>query len=441
MQQNTLSSTTQKFLDIFDITNDIIILQDGSVSMVLQVTAMNFDLLSEAEQDASIYSYAALLNSLSFPIQIIVSSRPKDVTGYLRYVEQRETEIVNPVYKERIQEYRAFIGSMVKERNVLDKRFYAVVPFSASEMGFSTNKLPLNKKHELTDSDKHYIIQKARTNLDPRRDHLMSQFGRIGLYARQLNTQELIQLLYASYNPESFEGQKITHSSSYTVPLVSAQIQKGFSMTDQTQTPQAQQAPQPQQTGQQVTQQQPQPTTTQQNPQQQPAQPITQTAGIAESPLVQTPNTQSQGEATSSLGVTTPANMSSQANPMPQTTPPNPATPTVLQNGGGQTPTAPTLTPTQTPQAQQTPQPTQNGGQTPATPTQPATQKPSPNSPSLNSTVQGETKTPTGQTEQEEINKTLGQLGQQTKSEQPAQAGGQAPAEPTQAPPQQIPEL
>ena len=74
-----ISSTTQKFLDIFDITNDVVVLRDGTVSMLLIISAMNFGLLAEQEQDAIIYSYAALLNSLNFPIQIIINSKTKHI--------------------------------------------------------------------------------------------------------------------------------------------------------------------------------------------------------------------------------------------------------------------------------------------------------------------------------------------------------------------------
>lgn len=225
------SSTTQLFLDLYDITNDLIILSDGATSLVITVSAMNFGLLSENEQDATIYAYAALLNSLSFPIQIVVRSQPKDVTGYLKKIQDQEQSTINPVYRQKIKEYRSFVESLVQEQNVLDKKFYIVIPLSAVEMGLTTqNVLPGAKNKPISSFEKNYIIEKARTNLIPRRDHLIDQLARIGLYSRQLNTQELIQMLYSSYNPESFEGQKVTDTSNYTTPLVQAKIQGDFYM-------------------------------------------------------------------------------------------------------------------------------------------------------------------------------------------------------------------
>lgn len=231
---SAIQSTTQSFLNIFDITNDLIILDDGAVALVLSVSAMNFGLLSEDEQDATIYAYAALLNSLSFPIQIVIRSQPKDVTKYLKLIEEKEAESNNPVYKKRIREYRTFVESLVQEQNVLDKKFYIVVPYSAVEMGLSNQSvIPGSKAKNLSSFEKSYILDKAKTNVHPRRDHIIDQLARIGLYSRQLNTQELIQMLYSSYNPESYEGQKVTDTEHYTTPLVQAQIQGDFTMTDQ----------------------------------------------------------------------------------------------------------------------------------------------------------------------------------------------------------------
>ena len=221
-----ITSTSQLFLNLFDITNDLIILDDGSATMVLTVSAMNFGLLSEDEQDATIYAYAGLLNSLSFPTQIVIRSQPKDVSVYLKVISDKERETTNPLYKKRIKSYREFVESLVQEQNVLDKKFYFVIPLSAVEMGMTpTSVMPGAKAKPITSYDKSFIIDKAKTNLEPRRDHLIDQLARIGLYSRQLTTQELIQMLYSSYNPESFEGQKITDTQNYTTPLVQAQLQ------------------------------------------------------------------------------------------------------------------------------------------------------------------------------------------------------------------------
>ena len=83
---NTVSpirSSTQLFTEIADVDRDLVLFADGSVALVIATTAVNFGLLSEQEQDAIIYSYAGLLNSLSFPIQLIIQTIHKDISAYL----------------------------------------------------------------------------------------------------------------------------------------------------------------------------------------------------------------------------------------------------------------------------------------------------------------------------------------------------------------------
>lgn len=308
-----IHSTTQQFLDIYDITNDFIILNDGAAALVITVSAMNFGLLSEEEQDATIYAYAALLNSLSFPIQIVIRSQPKDVTTYLKLIEQKENEIVNPIYKQRIREYRSFVESMVQEQNVLDKKFFITIPLTAVEMGLTTQSVvPGAKNKPISSFEKNYIIDKAKTNLIPRRDHLIDQLARIGLYSRQLTTQELIQLLYSAYNPESFEGQQVTDTQNYTTPLVQAKIQGDFSMTDQS----LPTNPAPMAPAEPAVQ--PATPVTPVAPAEQPT-PITPTAPVVETPMVSTPTPTTPAASVpqeSGLGVTTPVSMSTpQANP------------------------------------------------------------------------------------------------------------------------------
>ena len=70
-------SISQDEIPIADITNDLVLFKDGGAAIVLETTSLNFGLLSEKEQEAVVYAYAALLNSLSFSIQILVRSQRK----------------------------------------------------------------------------------------------------------------------------------------------------------------------------------------------------------------------------------------------------------------------------------------------------------------------------------------------------------------------------
>lgn len=226
--QQQIDSTTQKFLDIYDITNNLVILKDGTTSLVITVDAMNFGLLAEEEQDSIMYAYAGLLNSLNYPIQIIIKSQTKDVTGYLSLLKEQEDAAVNHVQRQRIMKYREFVSNLIRERNVLDKKFYVTIPAKPLELGLVpiSNVVPGQSQTDISTVDKTMIIEKAKSILEPKRDHLIAQFARIGLYSRQLETQEIIQMFYQSYNPEAFEGQHMDNSRSYTAPLVSASIER-----------------------------------------------------------------------------------------------------------------------------------------------------------------------------------------------------------------------
>lgn len=215
-----IKPSTQDFLEIEDIAEDVTILKDGSAAIVIETSAVNFGLLSEEEQDALIYAYASFLNSLSFPLQIVIISKRMDISSYIELVGAEEEKQANKILKERLRRYKEFILSIVKENKVLEKKFYLVIPFSSLELGiksasFSTpRKLPFSKD---------YIISRVKTSLFPKRDHLLRQLGRIGLKGKQLTTQELVEFYYNIYNP-TLTGEKLSDISGYTKPLV-----EGFS--------------------------------------------------------------------------------------------------------------------------------------------------------------------------------------------------------------------
>lgn len=225
---HAITSTTQEFLDIYDVTDDLLLLKRGAAAVIVQVTAMNFGLLAEEEQDAIIYGYAGLLNSLNYPIQIVIRSQTKDITSYLELLRQKEEETVSAIRKSQIRKYREFVAELVQERNVLDKKFYVVIPANGLELGITSTSsiMPGVKSPDISTFDRSIIVERAKNILDPKRDHIISQFARIGLFSRQLNTQEIIQLFYAAYNPETSDGQKMTDSRQYTSTAVEGSLEE-----------------------------------------------------------------------------------------------------------------------------------------------------------------------------------------------------------------------
>jgi len=227
-----IKGTTQDHLPVEDVVSGIVLLKDGSCAIVMQLSSVNFDLLSEREQSALVFAYGGILNSLNFPIQIVIQTTTKDVTSYLNNLKDLEEKQVNPLLKERTRQYRKFIEETVRKNDVLSKSFYAVVPFSVVELGIKSaskqmvGNLPLlgshNRSSELPFA-KEYILEKAKASLEPKRDHLVRLFSRLGLEVRVLETRELIELFYKLYNEETASNQKV-QSLSYGTPVVNAKI-------------------------------------------------------------------------------------------------------------------------------------------------------------------------------------------------------------------------
>lgn len=203
-----LTASSQEPLPIADICEDIVLFKDGGAALVMESTSLNFSLLSEKEQEAVIAAYSALLNSLSFSIQIVVRSQKKDISTYMNYLDESAKKIANPGLYRLMQSYRKFIVESIKKKNVLGKRFYIVLPFSPLEMGVAKSVLTITKGKGTLPFPKSYVIKKAKVILYPRRDHLIRQMGRLGIKLRQLLTEDLVSLYYEVYNPIKPEERK-----------------------------------------------------------------------------------------------------------------------------------------------------------------------------------------------------------------------------------------
>jgi hypothetical protein len=223
---SSIKSSTQFHLDVEDVRDDLVIMKDGGCVLILQTTAVNFGLLSEKEQDAMIYAYGGMLNSLTFAIQIVIISAKKDISAYLKLLKNEEEKTQKPIFKEQIRLYYEFIKKIVAENEVLDKKFYIALPFSPLELGLKSAKSSLfgDKK---TNLPLNYILEKAKNSLFPKRDHIVRQLSRIGLKSEQLKTQQLIELFYNTYNPEAIGTHSLVDTKEYTTPIVGANTTTG----------------------------------------------------------------------------------------------------------------------------------------------------------------------------------------------------------------------
>lgn len=224
MKLFTWQSTTQEHLDIEDIREDLVLCKNGQVSLVIETTAVNFDLLSEREQEAKILAFAALINSLNFYIQILIRTEKLDVTKYIERLERERDKQISEGLRKQVEIYTNFIKNLAYNTEVLDKRFFIVVS-SLSTAIKRTNplKTALGKDDRITNGDQ--IIDRAKGILYPRRDHLVKQMQRMNIFGRQLNTDELIKLFYSIYNPDTPGLQKLQiKSSEISAPLVTTKV-------------------------------------------------------------------------------------------------------------------------------------------------------------------------------------------------------------------------
>ncbi len=186
-------ATTQDQVQIDEIRDSIALLKDGGAAVVIQTNAVNFGLLSMEEQIAIIGSFAQMLNSLSFPIQITILSKRLDISAYLKLLEKAQSQQTNPLLSQMMIRYRRFIQSLIKDNEVLDKKFYITVPLSPLELGVGYKS-------------KEDRYKKAKTVLEPKRDQVMRQLNRVGLTSKQLTDTDLAKLFFEIFNSEDTEA-------------------------------------------------------------------------------------------------------------------------------------------------------------------------------------------------------------------------------------------
>ena len=201
-RRSKIPYSTQDHLVIRDIVDDLIITKSNSVALVIQTSSVNFDLLSEQEQTSKIMAFAGLLNSLSFPLQVLVKTNRIDITKYIDYLKQETQRALSPGLRKQLNIYTLFIQNLIFHHEVLDKKFYLIISHYGA--GDFTNPIQLAKSQEenATLFNKQKLLEQAKIKLYFKRDHLIKQLSRMGLTGHQLATEQLIDLFYDIYNPK-----------------------------------------------------------------------------------------------------------------------------------------------------------------------------------------------------------------------------------------------
>lgn len=201
--QQKIHASTQKFTDIVDIIGNAVFFQGGHAALVIEVMASNFSLQSEREQEAKIIAYASLLNSLTFPIQILIRNKLVDITSYIKDLEQVEKQTKNELLAKHIKLYRNFVHEMIKVNAVLNKTFYIVVPYSSLEAGVTGAAQAVPGK-TIDDA----AIVSAQKALQAKADSLLPQIKKLAMSARVLSKEELITLFFDEFNEGSIQPEQ-----------------------------------------------------------------------------------------------------------------------------------------------------------------------------------------------------------------------------------------
>jgi len=237
-QKATNPNSTQNALQIAEIRDGIVIMNDGSFRSVVMVKSINFDLMSHQEQEAVEYAYQGFLNSLYFPIQIFIRSQRIDLQPYIEKLDKIRTEHDNMLLALLMDDYINYIAQLSEQTNLMDKKFYVVIPYFpvidpqkalTQSKNFFTGLVQL-----FSSTEDHVVIneadlQKAKDELRNRVQAVLGGLMQSGIQGLPLDTQELIELYYDTYNPDTATRQQLKNFGDLTADVVT----KGQGMAPQ----------------------------------------------------------------------------------------------------------------------------------------------------------------------------------------------------------------
>jgi peptide methionine sulfoxide reductase MsrA len=205
--------STQTYLRISEIREDTLVLKNGGLRAVMRVSSINFNLKSEEEQNAIIYSYQGFLNTLDGPIQIVVRSKKLDIDKYLDDLKEKGNKQTNALLQKQTFEYVEYIHKLVEFADIMSKEFYVIVPLDPFR---SKNQNFLEKFFGFINAKDSYAqIKQRREEFDRLKKKLSQKVNSVkiglencNLKVEELTTKELIQLFYEINNPMAARYQK-----------------------------------------------------------------------------------------------------------------------------------------------------------------------------------------------------------------------------------------
>lgn len=199
------SKSTQDFVPIRDVRDNVLVLKDGRICVILLASSINFALKSTDEQRAILAQFQSFLNVIDFSLQFYVQSRRLDIQPYLNQLIERESTQDNDLMRIQLREYIEFIRTFTREVDIMSKNFFVVVPYTPTEIDFNANlSTVFTKKKDLKIDEAKF--QEHRTQLEQRVNLVEQGLNRIGVRTISLRSEELVELYYHIFNPSDFTG-------------------------------------------------------------------------------------------------------------------------------------------------------------------------------------------------------------------------------------------
>lgn len=200
------ASATQQFVSVKEIRNGIIVLKGGGYRGVLICSSINFGLKSAEEQHAVTLGFQNFLNTLDFSIQIVVNSRRMDLRPYIAFLQDKESAQKTELMKIQLREYIGFIQSFTNQKNIMTKSFYIVVSYTPHVTAASTISFLRHENAATKNASAETSFEEDRAQLEQRLSLVASGLAGTGVRAVTLGTEEIIELLYRSFNPGELEN-------------------------------------------------------------------------------------------------------------------------------------------------------------------------------------------------------------------------------------------
>lgn len=215
------------FMEFEKIEDNMIVQKSGKrFLMIVECQGVNYDLMSNMEKVAVEEGFQQFLNTLRHPIQIYIQTRTINLENSIseyktkikniedryqqmtyQYNQMRESGVYTREEMERyffeltkqrnLVEYgRDLVNNTEKmslNRNVLNKKYYVVVPYFMEEMG--------NEKYDYEE-----IKNMAFSELYTKAQSIIRTLSSCSINGKILSSKELIELLYVAYNRDESEA-------------------------------------------------------------------------------------------------------------------------------------------------------------------------------------------------------------------------------------------